>query len=257
MKPFRLNGKTILRFPIKAKIGIILIFALVFTEIAQSQTSKPYYFEIRAASQNSFGPSENQAEIAGGIDTMSFDRKRHLIPGFKSSFSPEVVIGYRKGFLHFETTVGYYSQDIGLIPKVFNLEYPFAILEMLSIRFTGLLQLSDTQKRGQYGLYMGFFIKPVFPMTSKQDENTKAEYGMDFKKALQVNWGVDYKYLFRIGKKGSYISTGATITMPGIIGSIGKIEPGSGSQYAVIHDQIRMFTINAYLGIGFGLGKTK
>ncbi len=255
MKPLRLNIKTILRFSIKAKIGIVLIFALIFTEIAQSQTSKPYYFEIRAASQNSFGPSENQAEIAGGIDTMSFDRKRHLIPGFKSSFSPEVVIGYRKGFLHFETTVGYYSQDIGLINKVFKMEYPFAVLEMLSVRFTGFLQLSDHLKRGQYGLYMGFFIKSVFPMTSKQDENTKAEYGMDFKKALQVNWGVDYKYLIRIGKKGSYISTGATITIPGIIGSIGKIEQRSGSEYTVIRDKIQMFTINAYIGLGFSLGK--
>jgi hypothetical protein len=102
---------------------------------------------------------------------------------------------------------------------------------------------------------MGFFIKSVFPMTSKQDENTKAEYGMDFKKALQVNWGVDYKYLIRIGKKGSYISTGATITIPGIIGSIGKIEQRSGSEYTVIRDKIQMFTINAYIGLGFSLGK--
>jgi hypothetical protein len=78
VKPFRLNGKTILRFPIKAKIGIILIFALVFTEIAQSQTSKPYYFEIRAASQNSFGPSENQAEIVGGISGENHSFLRQL-----------------------------------------------------------------------------------------------------------------------------------------------------------------------------------
>ena len=255
MKPLRLNGKTILRFPIKAKIGIFLIFALILTELAQSQTSKPYYLEIRAATQNSFGPSENQAEIAGNIDALSFDGKKHLSPGFKSSSSPEIVFGFRKGFLHFETTVGYYSQNIGLIHKVFNMEYPFALPEMLSIRFTGLLQLSDPLKRGQYGLYMGFFIKPVFPMTSKQDENTKAEFAMDFRKALQVNWGVDYKYLVRIGKKGSYISTGATITMPGIIGSIGKIEPGSWSEYTVIRDRIQMFTINAYIGLGFSLGK--
>ena len=255
MKPLRLNGKTILKFPISAKIGITLIFALIFIDITQSQTSKNYYIEIRAASQNSFGPSDKQAEIAGGIDTMSFDRKKHLIPGFKSSNSPVVVVGFRKGNLHFETAVGYYSQDIGLIHKVFDMEYLFAVLEMLSLRFSGLLQFSDRQKRGPYGLYMGFFIRPVFPVTWKLNENSKAEFAMAFHCAPQANWGLDYKYLLRIGKKGGYLSTGATVTMPGIIGSIGKLESLPNSQYTVIRNKIQMFTINAYLGLGFNLGK--
>ena len=257
MKPLGLNGQTIIKFPIKAKIGITLIFALFFIGMAQSQTSRSCYFEIRIAPQSSFGPSEKQAEIAGEIDTMSFDRKRHLIPGFKSTFSPEMVLGFRKGNLHFEGTVGFYSQDIGLIHKVFKMEYPFTVVEMASIRLTGLLQMSDPLKKEIYGAYVGFFVKPVFPISWKSDENSKAEFAVGFRKTVQVNWGLDYKYLIRIGKKGTYVSTGATVAMPGIIGSIGKIEQRPGSQYSVIRDKIQMFTINAYLGIGFGLAKTK
>ena len=166
-----------------------------------------------------------------------------------------MVIGFRKGNLHFEGTVGYYSQDIGLIHKVFNMEYPFLVLEMVSLRFSGLLQLSDHQKRGPYGLYLGFFVRPVFPVTWKMNENTKTEFAIGFRCNPQANWGLDYKYLLRIGKKGGYLTTGATVTMPGIIGSIGKLEPLTGSQSSVIRNKIQMFTINAYIGIGFNLGK--
>lgn len=257
MKPLWLNETTKLSFPIKAKIGISLIFAFLFVGNLRSQShiSKPFYVEINVAARSSFGPSENQAEISGGVDTLSFDHKKHLIPGFKSALAPELVIGYRKDNLHFESTISWFSQDIGLIHKLFNIEYPFAVSEMVSIKLNTLLQFCDRQKNGEYGLYMGVFVEPVFSVSNKLNKQTRTEFSVGFRPSVQMNWGVDYKYLFRIGKKGAYLSTGASVTMPGIIGSIGKIDALPGSSYSIVRDKVQMFTIKGSIGIGFGLGK--
>lgn len=236
---------------------IVYSFFLFNCKVAAQQVSSDsFYFEFHTAIQNSFGPSENQAEIIGGYNPNSYDEKKHLITGFKECFVPEIVVGYRKKNMQLQSSMGYYKQDIGLIQNFEKVEYPFLLSNMLSVKITALYQLSNSERRGFYGLYAGIFIGTVIPTSYTLNEQTKAEFGIDdFHTAAQFNWGIDFKYNLKLGKKGFYVSGGTSLTFPGIIGSLGNIELLPSSSYTIVRDEIKMYSINIFCGLGFQLEK--
>ena len=65
------------------------------------------------------------------------------------------------------------------------------------------------------------------------------------------NWGIDFNYLVPLGEKGLYALMGASGTMPGFAGSIGKIQMQSASPYSTVHSNIRMYSVKIFLGVGF------
>jgi len=248
------------------KLYLFVFFILHFYSIsAQEKSANPFFWELHIAAQGSFGPSETQAEIAGGVDSMSYDNKKHFSPGFKGCFPLEMSFGFNKlsgdtffRCVQFQSTVSYFKQDIGMVQLFGNDENPFVLADMLSIRAAVLLQLSDFKKRGVHGLYVGLFIGSHFPVAIDMNEQTKAEFGIRaFSRSAMFYWGADYKYSLRIGRQGWFASTGASVIMPGTVGYIGKIELDPSSGYEIIRDEVRMYSIKAFLGIGIQLGIKK
>lgn len=231
-------------------------FIFSYKVSAQQFPSDSFYFEFHTAIQNSFGPSENQAEIVGGYNPNSYDEKEHLITGFKKCFVPEIVFGYQKKYIKLQSSIGYYKQDIGLIQNFEKVEYPFLLSNMLFVKVSALYQLSNSEKKGFYGLYTGAFIGTVIPTSNALNAQTKAEFGIDdFRPAAQFNWGIDVKYNLQLGKKGLYVLGGTSLTFPGIIGSLGYIELLPSSSYTIVRDEIKMHSINLFCGFGFQLEK--
>jgi len=241
-------------FPFIANIGI-LFSTFLFSQIeAQEISKRSSYIELHTAVQGSFGPSLSQAEIAGGIDTLSFDNKKHLSPGFKTSVAAEFVAGIRRNKFQFQSTLGYYKQDIGLLEKFSQSGDPFFIADLLSVKASALLQLSNTEKRGPNGFYTGFFIGSVFSVSTTLKDEIKINYAVKvIRPYSEIYWGIDYSYIQSFGKKGWYAIAGASITMPGLLGGIGKIEMENNSPYTIIRDKIQMYTVRGFIGIGMRL----
>lgn len=239
------------------KISETILFVTCFflfyhTIDAQQIEPRSFYFEFHTAIQNSFGPSENQAEIVGGFNPNSYDTKQHLITGFKECFIPEIAIGYRKKNIQLQSTIGYYKQDVGIIQNFEKIEYPFLLSNMFSIRTSASYQWNISEKWRLNGLYTGVFVGAVFPTSYSLNEQTKGKFGVDdFCPSLQFNWGIDFKYNLRIGKKGLYALGGTSLTFPGIIGSLGKIKLLPSSSYTIVRDEIKMYSVNLFCGIGF------
>lgn len=241
----------------KKKLSAIFFLVLNFfffyhTIEAQQIATQPFYFEFHTALQDNFGPSENHAEIMGGYNPGSYDKKNHLITGFRECFVPEIVVGYRKKQLILQSVIAYFKQDIVFIQNLGETEYPFLLTNTLSIKASASYQLSNSEKKGVYGLYSGFFIGAIMPTSYTLNKQTKVEFGFDnFSPATQFNWGMDINYNLRLGKKGLYGLAGTSLTFPGIIGSIGTIELLPTSSYTIVKDQIKMYSINYFCGIGF------
>ena len=218
---------------------------------AQKDAKASFCFAFQVASQSSFGPTESQAEIVGGMDTLYYDNKAHFIPGFRSSMVSELAIGYRKNILQWQSTISYFVKDIGLIQKVSSNEYPFMLADMLSIKISAHLQLTNNDVPKPDGLLTGFFVGSFFPVAYKMDPQTKADFAVkDFNPSAQLCWGIDLQYNKRLAHQGWYIVAGITGTMPGLVGGIGKIELQAHSPYQVKRDEIKMYAISGFLGIG-------
>jgi hypothetical protein len=241
--------------------NIIVVVSIVLFSIlsegyatAQQNSRRPFFYELHVALQSSFGPSESQAEIAGGTDTMYYDNKKHYSPGFRSCTLPEFVAGYYKDNFKFQGTLGYFVQDIGLVQDLSTNEYPFILADMFSVKVSALLRLAKSDKRAPFGLTTGVFIGCLIPVSYDMNDQTKADFGFDsIQPAVQLNWGVYYSYSILLSKKGLYAIAGATMTMPGTIGCIGKIQMQPDSPYSTIRDNIKMYSLEGFIGIGIHL----
>lgn len=221
---------------------------------AQQNSRRPFFFELHVASQESFGPSESHAEIAGGTDTMYYDNKEHLSSGFKSSTLPEFVAGYYKDDFKLQGTFGYFVQDIGLLQDFSTNEYPFILADMFSVKMSALFRLAKSDKRIPFGFNTGFFIGCLIPVSYNMNDRTKSDFTISgIQHAVQLNWGAYYSYTIQLSKKGLYAIAGATMTMPGTIGSIGKIQMQPGSTYYTVRDNIKMYSLVGFIGIGIDL----
>lgn len=237
------------------KASIVSFLFILFTghAVAQQNQKQPFSFEARARILGGFGPSESQAEIAGGFDSLSYDNMKHLIPGFKQSNGVELAAGYQKNRIRVQSTIAYFQQDIKLIQRVSSNEYPFVSLEMLSAKASVLLQLSNPEKCGSDGFYDGLSLGLVSPISHDLNDLTKAAFNFnDFRPSAQFFWSMDYSYSFQIAK-GFYFNVGASVTMPGLVGCVGRMEMLPNSDYTITRDKVKMYSVSGFLGFGYRL----
>jgi len=239
---------------------IVSAFILTSGYGLAQHNNRAFYLEIHVAPQSSFGPSENQAEIKGGYDPNSYDELEHLSIGFQYTTATELVFGYLQNGWLLQSTICYFSQDMGLInkPAASSNGPSLAMADLMSARISAQLQLSNSEKVGPHGLYSGFFIGVVFPFSYDIDKQAKINYGIeDISHSVQFCWGIDFSYSLRLGTSGFYMIAGTSLTMPGLIGGIGKIKLEDDSSYTLVRSDIRMYTIKGFIGVGYRLGKGK
>jgi hypothetical protein len=250
------SKKCILTSTFRISIAILFLPFLTSPAIAQHNSKESFYFESHAGVLSSFGPTESQAEITGGIDTLYYDQKKHFIPGFTSAFTAELTAGYQKNKARFQSTIGYFKQDFRLIQKYSPEEYPYVLAKMLSVRASVMLGLSNYEKRGPYGFYTGISFCLVFPIAYEMNDQTKATFEFDdFQPAAQLSWTLDLSYSIALGKSGLYTLAGFYLVIPGLVGCVGKMNMQSNPTHNLVHDKIKMYSYTAFLGFGYRLGK--
>lgn len=217
-----------------------------------------HYTAFTYSVQSMFGPSENYPEIAGGIDTLSYDGRSHYVPGFKDSRVFTLKYGWVptlvkwQSRLKWELTAAYSTQEVGIVKQVNRDEQPYYTSGLLALRCAAMVQLSDPEKRGIYGFHVGLFAGLLLPLNYELDETAARSYGYDqpgFN--LQFSWGAVYQYLQRIGKKGIFATAEMGITLPGAAGGIGTIRLNEDSEYEVLCERIRSYSYYAGIGAGF------
>ena len=219
-------------------------------------TTNLWYAEMHIAAIGSFGPTETQAEIAGGVGpSYSYDGKQHLSPGFKTSTAFDLAGGFRRNIFLFEGTLSSFSQELGLVetPVASSNGPKLGTANMMSLRLSFMMPFFDLTKRpGFYGLNWGFFISGTSALSSQITEEAKLTYGIaGISTAVQFNWGSDFKYAVRLGHQGLYAVAMMSLTFPGAAGSIGKLEMQSGASYTMVREDIKMYSVKASIGIGY------
>ena len=232
-----------------------LVFILMFSLFspAQNSTEQNFYAEFHLGVKYNFGPTETQAEIIGGYDTLSYDHRNHYNPGYKTSVPIELVIGYSFDRLFkIESTFSYYKLDIGLVQTLNRSEYPLLLADMLSVKASGLLCFTEITNDSSIQLYSGISMGAVFPFSKQFNEVTKNNYGInDFHSRTQLFFEINAFGSLALNNNGLYLSAGASFTLPWLIGSIGQIEMQSGSQYSAVRDKVMLHSISGFLGIGY------
>lgn len=237
---------------------LLLNSLILFSQGADEQqtVSQPFYFKLLYGFQLSFGPDNNQAEITGGTDSLYYDNKEHLVPGFKDSHPFDLIFGYRGKFVCLEGTMRYFRQDIGLVKQVYQSESQFIMADMLTIK-TAIIREKDCC-RSLFSYAYGFFVSTTFPAASRMNEQIKNQYMIEsFEHRVQLNWGLDLNAALNFRKTGISLLIGMGGTMPGIIGRIGKIDMQSGSPYSTTHPSIKMYSFQYLIGAKYRFGKSK
>jgi len=241
--------------PILAIALLTVLIVISIDTVAQKKQSKYFFMEVKYGVLSGFGPSKNQAELVGGIDTLSFDKKLHLIPGFKNSYPIYVTMGYMANYLQIQGTLGYYSLDIGL-GKVAN-DYMQGLLtaQMMLLKVEVQAHLSTIRKGrwdNRYGVMSSISFNGTIPLAHTMNTTRKLEYRIDsFKPSFQLNWNVDICLKIPLGKKGFYGVANAGLTMPGLVGSIGTLSTEPESPFAATRSKVKMYFFNTSIGLGY------
>jgi hypothetical protein len=255
--PAPVFGRTGLRVFVPLPILLILLSHPLAAQRAV------YSLDVMAGAQNNFGPSENQAELAGDTTWISYDGRRHYVPGFRYSVPVQLTLsrtvalpqdsGQRR--VRMAASVGYSRLDMGLVERVGNMEFPLALLDMMDVRFRGKIQMSNPRKKGDYGIYFGLFAGVSFPLHIAPDATTVQAFGISkISGHVQGCWGIDYDVRLRIGKSGWYASAAVSVVMPGLVGSIAGMETESGGPYELIRSPVRQYSFSGMAGIGRNFG---
>jgi hypothetical protein len=234
---------------------MLLIFLISFSTQAQQESYKHFYTELHLGIKYNFGPSENQAEIVGGFDTLSYDNKLHYSPGFKSSVPVELVLGYNfDNSFHLESNFSYYKLDMALIQTFNRSEYPFLIADIFSMKVSGLFRFSEEDIDSSFGICTGMSFGAVYPFSNEINESTKNYFGIkDFQQNVELFFEINANCYLPLNFYGFYLTAGTSFTLPWLIGSIGEIELQSGSAYEVVRNEVLIYSISGYLGIGYRL----
>jgi hypothetical protein len=243
------NCKTIFR----AELILFWVLLITLSISAQQKNFKHFYTELHLAIKYNFGPSEDQAEIVGGFDTLSYDNTQHYSPGFKSSIPIELVLGYNiDNSFHVESNFSYYKLDMALIQTFNRSEYPFLIANMFSMKMSGLFRFSDEDIDSSFGISTGMSIGVVYPFSNEINEETKNYFGIkDFQQSLELFFEINANCYLPLNNDGLYLTAGTSFTLPWLIGSIGEIELQSGSSYTIVRDKVLLYSISGYLGLGY------
>jgi len=232
---------------------LVWLILIALSTQAQQQTFKHLYTELHLGIQYNFGPSEDQAEIAGGFDSLSYDKTQHFYPGFKSSVPIEVVIGYNfNNSFHVESNYSYYKLDMALLQKLDLAEYQFLVADMFSAKVSALFRFSDEDIDSSFGISTGMSFGVVYPFSNEINEETKNYFGIkDFQQNLELFFEINANCYLPLNYYSFYLTAGTSFTLPWLIGSIGQIEMQSGSNYKVIQNDVFLYSISGYLGIGY------
>jgi hypothetical protein len=235
---------------------ILLLIILISLSIrAQQESSKHFYTELHLGIKYNFGPSEDQAEIVGGFDSLSYDNTQHYSPGFKSSVPVELVIGYNfDNSFHLESNFSYYKLDMALIQTFNQSESPFLVTNMFSMKVSGLFRFSDEDIDSSFGISTGMSVGAVFPFSDNINEETKDYFAIkNFQTNVEVFFEINANCYLPLNSDGLYLTAGTSFTLPWLIGSIGHIEMQTGSTYKVVQNEVFLYSISGYLGIGYRL----
>jgi hypothetical protein len=235
---------------------ILLLIILISLSIrAQQEIYKHFYSELHLGIKYNFGPSEDQAEIVGGFDSLSYDNMQHYSPGFKSSVPVDLVIGYNfDNSFHLESNFSYYKLDMALIQTLNQSEYPFLVTNMFSMKVSGLFRFSDEDIDSSFGISTGMSVGAVFPFSDNINEETKNYFGIkNFQTNVEVFFEINASCYLPLNNDGLYLTAGTSFTLPWLIGSIGEIKLQSGSSYNVIRNEVQLYSISGFIGLGYRL----
>lgn len=216
-----------------------------------------WYAEFHVGAIGSFGPSSgSQAEIKGGVGpSYSYDGKQHLSPGFKTSTSFELAGGFRRNQFLFEGTLLAFSQELGFseTPATSSYGPKLGTSTIVSARLAFMMPFFDLPKGGGfYGLNFGFFISASSAVSSEITDEARSTYGIAaIRSSVQFNWGSEFKYAVRIGRQGLYAVAMLSMTFPGTIGSVGKLEMEPDAAYTLVREDIKMYSVRGALGVGY------
>lgn len=243
-----INCKIIFR----AELILFWVLLINLSISAQQKSFKHLYTELHLGIKYNFGPSENQAELAGGYDTLSYDNAQHYSPGFKESVPVELVLGYNfDNSFHLESTFSYYKLDMALIQTFSRSEYPLLVADMFSTKVSGLFRFSDEDIDSSFGISTGMSFGAVIPISYAINKETKNYFAIkNFQQNLELFFEINASCYLPLNNDGLYLTAGTSFTLPWLIGSIGEIELQSGSSYTVVRDEVLLHSISGFLGIG-------
>lgn len=243
-----------------AAMVLLTMFSIISSDInAQNKQKKHYYIELRGGILSGFGPSRSQAELVGGIDTMSFDKKLHVNAGFKNSYPVSLTLGYMMNDFQLQTTFSYYSLDIGLGKTIANDIKQLLIAKMMLAKVEAQGRIYTINKGkwdNRYGLFTSLGISTSFPLSHKMNAIRAQEYGISsFNRSMQFNWNIDFNLKVPLGKKGVYGIVNAGLTMPGLVGSIGKLNVEPESSFTAARSRVKMYYFTSSIGLGYYFNK--
>ena len=189
---------------------------------------------------------------------MSYDQQEHLNPAFKSSTAIGLVIGYARKNWELQSTISYFRQDMTLVePTNWSTNGPkLATANFISTKVSALFLVGNLQ-RWPYGWYSGIFVRTVSSISYAVDPAAKTTYGItDISNQTEMNWGIETYISCAFGEKGFFGKVGGSVTMPGVMDGVGKIQSNL-SGYTVVDDTIVMYSMEFYVGVGLRIGKLK
>jgi hypothetical protein len=238
-----------------AMVLLMMLTIIPSILIAQETQNKRYYIELKGGVLSGFGPSRSQAELVGGIDTTSFDKKLHVNAGFKNSYPVSITLGYMTNELQLQTSFSYYSLDIGLGKVVDNNIQPLLTAQMMLAKFDvqgRIYTINKGKWNSRYGLFTSLGVSTSIPLAFKMNSTRVQEYGIShFKASVQLNWNIDFCLKIPLGKQGFYGVVDAGLTMPGMVKSIGKLGVEPESSFTATHSKVKMHYVTSSIGLGY------
>jgi hypothetical protein len=245
-----------------AAMVLLIMFTIIPSGInAQKKQKRFYFIELKVGVLSGFGSFGDQAELVGGVDTLWFDKKQHINTGFKISHPVTATVGAildEDNAIQLQATLGYYSLDIGLGKAIGNDTKQLLIAQMMmfKVEVQGQYSNDNARRDNRFGLFYGVGISSTVPLYHKMNTTRTQEYGIDkFRSSMQLNWNIDFNLKVRLGKKGVYGIANAGLTMPGLVGSIGKLNVKPESSFTVEHSKVKMYYFTSSVGLGYYFNK--
>ncbi len=240
---------------VQSGLLVFIWFLIAYSANAQeSSRSNDNYFELLIGAQSHFGQTENQAEIYGGYDTMSFDNMNHFYPGFKGSVPVEIAIALQcHGRLRLIGTFGFFDHELGLVKTLSTEEYHFARFGTFSLNASAQLYLGKSKEKIPFGLYCGFSAGCLYPVAISMDKQVENLFGIgSIIPKPQFHMGLEGVWNARLTKSGIYFTLKAATDLPlPLIGSLGKIKMKEDAEYSYNDRGIKMYSIGISGGFGY------
>jgi hypothetical protein len=239
----------------RAELISFWVLLLTLSISAQQKNFKHFYTELHLGIKYNFGPSEDQAEIVGGFDSLSYDNMQHYSAGFKESVPVELVVGYNfDNSFHLESNFSYYKLDMASIQTFNRSEYPFLIADMFSAKISALFRFSDEDIDSSFGISTGMSFGAVIPISYAINAETKNYFDVkDFQQNVELFFEINANCYLPLNSDGLYLTAGTSFTLPWLIGLIGEIELQEGSSFNVIRNEVRLYSISGFIGLGYRL----